>query len=106
VRSLKLDLVAAEPRYEAVVDGFGGAPPRRFAGPIGLDGLFRSQETVANAVAAKGRWLSESEFEITSRLVTEGLVMTYRLDFHGNEVDVRFTSNQGFSARMHGTASD
>ena len=41
-----------------------------------------------SVVAAKGRWLSESEFEITSRLVTEGLVMTYRLDFRGNEVDV------------------
>ena len=106
VRSLKLDLAAVEPRYEAVVDGFGGAPPRRFAGPIGLDGLFRSQETGGSVVAAKGRWLSESEFEITSRLVTEGLVMTYRLDFRGNEVDVRFTSNQGFTARMHGTAVD
>ena len=106
VRSLRLDLVAVEPRYEAVVDGFGGAPPRRFAGPIGLDGLFRIQETGGSVVAAKGRWLSESEFEITSRLVTEGLVMTYRLDFRGNEVDVRFTSNQGFTARMHGTAVD
>jgi CubicO group peptidase (beta-lactamase class C family) len=106
LRSLKLDLAMAEPRYDAMVANFAGGPPRRFTGPIGLDGLFRSQETGGSVVAAKGRWLSESEFEITSRLVTEGLVMTYRLDFRGNEVDVRFTSNQGFSARMHGTASE
>ena len=32
--------------------------------------------------------------------------MTYRLAFRGNEVDAVFTSNQGFSARLHGTASD
>jgi CubicO group peptidase (beta-lactamase class C family) len=106
VRSLKLDLLAAEPRYDALVDGFGGALQRRIGGPIGLDGLFRTQGAGTSVVAVKGRWLSESEFEITSRLVTEGLVMTYRLAFRGNEVDVRFTSNQGFTARMHGTASD
>ena len=106
LRSLKLDLAAAEPRYDAVFDGFGGAPPRRIAGPIGLDGLFRSQEVGGSVFAVKGRWLSESEFEITSRLLTEGVVMTYRLAFRGNEVDVSFASNQGFSARVHGTASD
>jgi CubicO group peptidase (beta-lactamase class C family) len=106
LRSLKLELATAEPRYDATLDGLGGGPPRRFAGPIGLDGLFRIQEAGANVAAAKGRWLNQSEFEITSRLVTEGLVMTYRLAFRGNEVDVDFTSNQGFTARTHGTASD
>ncbi len=106
LRSLKLDLATAEPRYDATIDGFARGPARRFAGPIGLDGLFRVQEAETSVAAAKGRWLSESEFEITSRLVTEGLVMTYRLAFRGNEVEVLFTSNQGFTARMHGTASD
>jgi CubicO group peptidase (beta-lactamase class C family) len=105
LRSLKLDLASAAPRYEAAIDGFGAAP-RRIAGPIGLDGLFRSQEDGGSVFAVKGRWLSESEFEITSRLVTEGVVMTYRLAFRGNEVDASFRSNQGFGARMHGTASD
>ena len=106
LRSLMLDLATAESRYDATIDGFAGGPPRRFAGPIGLDGLFRVQEAGTNVAAAKGRWLSESEFEITSRLVTEGLVMTYRLAFRGNEVEVLLTSNQGFTARTHGTASD
>ena len=106
LRSLKLDLSAAEPRYDATIEGFAGGPPRRFAGPIGLDGRFRIDGGGTNVVAVKGRWLSESEFEITSRLVTDGLVMTYRLAFRGNEVAVFFTSNQGFTARMQGTASD
>jgi CubicO group peptidase (beta-lactamase class C family) len=106
LRSLKLELTAAEPRYDIVAEGLGGAP-RRISGPIGLDGLFRSQAIGAGGpLAVKGRWLNDGELEITSRTVGEGLVTTYRLAFHGNEVDVSFTSNQGFTARLHGTASD
>jgi CubicO group peptidase (beta-lactamase class C family) len=106
LRSLRLELTAAEPRYDITIDGQGAAP-RRISGPIGLDGLFRSQAIGAGGpLAVKGRWLSDSELEITSRTVGEGLVMTYRLAFRGNEVDGSFTSNQGFTARIHGTASD
>jgi len=107
VRSLRLELTAAEPRFETVVEGWAGAAPRRVAGPIGLDGRYRTQDIgVDGPLAVKGRWLSEDEFEVTSRTVGEGVVTTYRLAFRGNEVDVAFTSNRGFGARLRGTASD
>jgi CubicO group peptidase (beta-lactamase class C family) len=107
LRSLKLELTAAEPRFAVEVDGWAGAVPRRIAGPIGLDGLFRTREIgVDGPLAVKGRWLSDHEFEITSRIVGEGIATTHRLAFHGDEVDVAFSSNRGVSAQLHGTASD
>jgi hypothetical protein len=100
-------LTAAEPRFAVEVDGWAGAAPRRIAGPIGLDGLFRIRDFgVDGPLAVKGRWLSDHEFEITSRTVGEGIATTHRLAFHGDEVDVSFTSNRGFTAQLHGTARD
>jgi len=107
LRSLKLDLASAEARFEIVVDGWAGAPAERIAGPIGLDGRYRSQEIgVDGPRAVKGRWSSESEFEITSSAVGEGAVTTYRLAFHDNEVDIAFSSNRGFSVQLRGSASE
>ena len=107
LRSLKLDLASAEPSYEIVVDDRAGAAPRRLVGPIGLDDRFRTLDIgVGGPLAVKGRWLSDHEFEVTSRTIGEGIVTTYRHAFRGNEVDIAFSSNRGFSTQLHGTASD
>jgi len=107
LRSLRVELTAVEPHYEIVFDGWAGAAPRRIAGLIGLDGRFRTQDVgVDGPLAVKGHWLNDHEFEVTARTVGEGIVTTYLHSFHGNEVDIAFTSNRGFSARLRGTASD
>ena len=106
VRSLKLDLASGEPRYEVLLDRAGGAP-RRLGSPIGLDGLFRVHDDEAGLpMAAKGRWLNDHVFELVSRSITEGIVTTSTLDFHGREVDLAFSSNQGFTTRLTGRAGD
>ena len=57
-------------------------------------------------LAVKGRWLGADSLELVSHLVNEGVVMTSAITFRGNEVDVAFTSNQGFTLRLHAVASD
>ncbi len=106
VRSLKLDLASGEPRYEVLLDRASGAP-RRLGGPVGLDGLFRVHDDGAGLpMAAKGRWINDHVFELVSRSITEGIVTTSTLDFRGREVDLAFSSNQGFTTRLTGRAGD
>lgn len=108
IRSLRLDLVQAEPRVRAdLEDSRAGAPARPSEGPIGLDGFFRSSEAPGGDVLAlKGRWLADDTFEIVSQSVTEGIVVTANLAFRGRELDATFSSNQGFRVRVHGATSD
>ncbi len=104
--SLRIDLVAGQARYEVLFDRAAGAP-RRLGGPIGLDGFFLGHDDDAGQpMAVKGRWLNDHVFEIVSRSIAEGIVTTSTLDFHGREVDLAFSSNQGFTARLTGRAGD
>jgi len=57
-------------------------------------------------IAAKARWLGADTLELVSQLVNEGVVMTSAITFRGNEADVAFASNQGFTLRLHAVASD
>ena len=108
VRSLRLDLIAGEPRYLVeVFNAPGGAPTRRLEGPIGLDGLSRSTDLGAGDVlAVKGRWLADDTFEIVSHSVDEGIVTRARLTFREREVDATFTVNTGLVERVHGQRAD
>ncbi|MEO8313093.1 MAG: serine hydrolase [Caldimonas sp.] len=103
VRSLLLDLAAAEPRYRVEIEsGRPGAPGRHIEGPIGLDGFTRSRESGGQLLAVKGRWLGEDIFEIVSHSVGEGIVTTATLTFRGREVDMTYAANQGYTLRLHG----
>ncbi len=107
VRSLRLDLTAAEPRYRVEFAGRGaGAPARVVEGPIGLDGFTRRGEAGAQLLAVKGRWLAEDMFEIVAHSVTEGTITTAGLTFHGHELDATFAANAGYSLRLRGHATD
>jgi CubicO group peptidase (beta-lactamase class C family) len=108
VRSLRLDLVAGEPRYGVeLANAPGGASTRRLEGPIGIDGLSRSTDLGGGEVlAVKGRWLADDTFEIVSHSVGEGSVTRARLTFREREVDATFTVNTGFVQRVHGQRAD
>jgi len=106
LRSLMLDLTASEPRFRADYEGGGAGAPRRIEGPIGLDGVSRSHDAGELVIAAKAHWLGADTLELVSHLVNEGVVMTSAITFRGNEADVAFASNQGFTLRLHAVASD
>ena len=108
LRSLRLDLGAAEPRYRAEFDGSrGGSRPARAEGPIGLDGLSRMADAGGGQVlAVKGRWLADDTFEIVSQSVTEGTVSRSRLVFRDRDVGVDFAFNSGLRAHLHGRSDD
>ena len=109
IRSLRLDLVGAEPRYRVELDDArrGGASMQPVAGPIGLDGLTRSTDVGGGDVlAVKGRWLAEDTFEIVSHSVGEGVVTRARLVFRDREVDATFSVNNGLVQRVHGERAE
>jgi len=108
IKSLVLDLKAATPSYEIVLDGKDpGATAQPLAGPIGLDGLFRINDKAPNApVAVKGNWLDAQSFRIDSRVLGEDEVTMYTLRFDGQRVNVAFENNRGFKAQMQGRASE
>ena len=106
LRSLMLDLSSPEPRFRAEYGVARAAAPLRVEGPIGLDGLFRSRPVGGLLLAVKGRWLDADTLELVSHQVTEGVVMTWAFTFRGRGADVAFTSNQGFTLRLHAVASD
>jgi CubicO group peptidase (beta-lactamase class C family) len=104
VRSLMLDLVSPTPTYELLLDRSGaGHPDLQVSGPLGLDGYFR---TAGNGIdqlrGVKGRWLTETSFQIVSRSILEGIVTTSTLNFHGEQVDVEIEDNRGVRGHLRG----
>jgi hypothetical protein len=108
VNALKLDLTSSAPSYEAWVDRSGaGLPDLRVGGPLSLDGYYRVNDAGMQELrATKGRWLSESRFQIVSRSILEGIVTTSTLTFQGERVDVEIEDNRGPSWRLQGEAKD
>ena len=109
LRSMRLDLTAAEPSYETTL---AAATPngavRRLQGPIGLDGLFRVREAqgMEPVLAVKGSWVSDNSFQVISRSLLEGIVVTYVLTFNGSQVDLTLEDNRGVRARLRGAVSE
>ena len=57
-------------------------------------------------VAAKGRWLTDTRFQIVSQSILEGIVTSSTLTFHGDQVDVEVEDNRGARGRFQGDAKD
>jgi len=108
LKSLRLDLVAPTPAYEALFDRSRvGLPDLRVGGPLGLDGYFRVNDAEAGLLrAAKGRWLSDASFQIVSRSILEGVVTTAKLTFQDDQVDVEIEDNRGVRGHFQGDSKD
>lgn len=102
-----LDLGSAQPRYEITFEpGSSGASPPPMAGPLGLDGLFRSSTTAqGRTLAAKGAWRDDATFVVTLRTVGDSDESTYVLRFDGDAVEVRFDDSAGFMQVLKGQLS-
>ncbi|HSC62855.1 MAG TPA: hypothetical protein VLD35_04420, partial [Caldimonas sp.] len=87
-------------------DASRGGEPVRIEAPIGLDGVSRIGQALDLPLAVKGRWLRPDTFELVSHQVTQGIVTTATMTFRGKEADIGFSSNQGFTVRLHALAAD
>lgn len=108
LKLLRLDLDAPTPAYEALFDrSRAGLPNLRVGGPLGLDGTFRTADAGGGQLrAAKGRWLTDSRFQIVSRSVLEGIVTTANLTFQDGRVDAEIEDNRGLRSRVRGDPQD
>jgi hypothetical protein len=79
----------------------------RFAGPIGLDGLFRKSSSTTNGIdAVKGSWLDDHTFVVERRILGHADTQKWTLAFTGRKVDVTFESTDGAKLDLHGETDE
>jgi CubicO group peptidase (beta-lactamase class C family) len=108
LKSLRLDLESPTPAYDSLFDrSRAGLPDLRISGPLGLDGYFRANDTETDQLrATKGRWLTDTTFQIVTRSILEGIVTTANLTFRGDRVDVEIEDNRGVRSSFQGDSRD
>lgn len=110
LQRLVLDLTPANPRYEVRFDpGRPDLPREPVAGPLGLDGKYRTAPQGPNAVVAvKGHWLDAQTFQFISRSVADGEVNVLTLKFEGGgtAVNVGVENNWGFRGQVRGRVAE
>jgi len=106
--TLVLDLNTTKPAYDMRFAAAGPtAAPVRFAGPVGLNGVFRANEDPSGPqLAVRATWTDASTLSMVSQWLTDGVVATYTLRFNssGNTVDVDYRDNTGTDLQLHGVA--
>lgn len=103
IRSLRLDLIGDEGRYDIVLEPLRpGLPQRRFSGPLGLDGLFRMGDAAGGYTAARGTWTADDRFVALFRFIPEGRSSTYTLRLVERGVEVVFENAFGEQTRLRG----
>ena len=79
----------------------------RFAGPIGLDGLFRKSSSTTNGIdAVKRSWLDDHTFVVERRILGHADTQKWTLAFEGKKVDATFESTDGANVKLHGEADE
>lgn len=109
IQRLVLDLTPANPRYEVTFDpGRPELPREPVAGPLGLDGLYRTApQGPDRVIAIKGHWLDAQSFQLISRSVADGEVTVITLKFEdgGRAVNVGLENNWGVRGQVRGRAA-
>jgi hypothetical protein len=104
IKSLSLDLIGANPGYESEIYTHDPAKPStKFAGPIGLDGLYRKTElTASGARAVKGTWLDQHTFAIDVQYLGAGEQRKWVLSFNSGRVNFQGKNRQGCEISIDG----
>jgi CubicO group peptidase (beta-lactamase class C family) len=104
LNSISLNLSDPNPSYEYQVKTRRSGPPlARFAGPIGLHGLFRLGPPTADGVsAAKGSWIDEKTFVGQIQTLGGDDARKVVLTFEGTGVDLSIEGPDGFITLLHG----
>jgi CubicO group peptidase (beta-lactamase class C family) len=103
LRTLSLNLIGPSPtwslsREKSATD----KTVKTLNGLIGLDGVYPASPSEGGVPLAKGRWLGETTFEIQSRVLGDGAIDTWTIEFQGAAVDLHFEDNEGNTAEAHG----
>ncbi|WP_247829410.1 serine hydrolase [Bradyrhizobium sp. 200] len=109
VRSLSLTLAGPNPHYELEMNSRNPTGPAlKFAGPIGLDGLFRKSDPTAFGVAAtKGRWLDGQTFVFERRMLgADTPLQKWTLGFDGGRLNLRGNDRAGLEVSIVGEPGD
>jgi hypothetical protein len=82
-------------------------PTATFAGPIGLDGLFRMSSPTSYGIdAVKGSWLDDHTFVVERRILGHAETQKWTLAFDGKKVAVTFESTDGAKVDLHGETDE
>jgi hypothetical protein len=104
IKTFMLNFFDSDSSWVLTTDtGKSERPTERFAGLMGLDGVFRkSPPAVYGINAAKGRWLNEHTFFLERRILGHSEISTWTLAFAGAKVTVNFENTDGFKTELHG----
>ena len=79
----------------------------RFAGLVGLDGVFRRSPPAPYGInAARGRWISDHTFVMERRILGHSEAQTWALTFDGDKMTVNFENTDGFKAQLQGERTE
>jgi CubicO group peptidase (beta-lactamase class C family) len=104
IKTFMLNFFDSDSSWVLTTDtGKSERPTERFAGMMGLDGVFRkSPPAVYGINAAKGRWLNEHTFFLERRILGHSETSSWALAFDGTKVTVNFENTDGFKTELHG----
>ena len=106
-KTFSLNLLDPNPSWEYTIAAERpDRPTARFAGPIGLDGLFRKCSTRYGIDAVKGSWLDDHTFVVERRILEHADTQKWILAFEGKKVDVTFESTDGAKVELHGETDE
>jgi CubicO group peptidase (beta-lactamase class C family) len=104
LKTLSLNLIGPNPTWSLSREKSATDKTDKTAsGPIGLDGVYPAAPSQEGVPIAKGRWLSETSFEVQSRVLGGGAIGRWVFEFQGAAVDLHFEDNEGNTAEVHGT---
>ena len=107
LKTFTLRLADPHPTWEMTADNGKDQPIGRFAGPIGLDGVFRKSPLANYGIdAVKGRWIDDHTFELDRRILGHGETQIWVLRFDDRTVDINFQDTDGARAELRGQEED
>ena len=107
INTAMLDLASASPHYEIVFNSANPMNgPMHRTGPVGLDGLFRTNdESAGPARAVRASWTDATTLAMESRALSDGVIARYTFHFADSAVDVEYSDSAGNKAQLHGVST-
>jgi CubicO group peptidase (beta-lactamase class C family) len=108
LKTLVLKLGDADPSWEVTTAAErADAPPERFGGPMGLDGVSRVgplERYGHNAI--KGAWINDKTFVVDRRILGQAWTQQWFLRFEGAAVELNMSTTDGYKIALRGETSD
>ena len=107
VGTFSLNLFGDSPSWKITTVTGKPEQTRRFTGPLGLDGNFRTGSPVSYGVdAVRGRWTNANTFVVERRILGHSEMQSWTLAFEGKKVTVNFENTDSYKLELHGETTD